>query len=171
MKTRSSGKVRGKIKGTRNLGKRLLLLSETFSICRLGRNAPIPEWALTGGFSSITRTAQELSVVCPHDQVPPGILKQDGWRALQVEGPLDFSLTGVLASLTVPLAKEGISIFAISTYNTDYLLVKEKELGEAIQSLREEGYEINKVGSRGGFETRPYGVRSKRKRLRTQSRS
>jgi hypothetical protein len=124
--------------------KKLLLLSETLCICRLERNAPIPEWALTGGFSSITRTGQELSVVCPQDQVPPGILKQEGWKALQVEGPLDFSLTGVLASLTAPLAREGISVFAISTYDTDYLLVKEAQLEGAIQRLREEGYEIEK---------------------------
>jgi hypothetical protein len=148
------------------LGKRLLLGSETFSICRLEKNAPIPEWAMTGGFSSITRTAQELSVVCPQDQVPPGIQQQGGWKALQVEGPLDFSLTGVLASLTAPLAREGISVLAISTYDTDYLLVKEEQLEGAMQALREEGYEI-KVHSRGGFQTRPYGARSKRKRIQT----
>ncbi len=133
--------MRGIRKGRRGW-KKLLLLSETLCICRLERNAPIPEWALTGGFSSITRTGQELSVVCPQDQVPPGILKQEGWKALQVEGPLDFSLTGVLASLTEPLAKEGISVFAISTYDTDYLLVKEKQMEGTIQRLREEGYEI-----------------------------
>jgi hypothetical protein len=124
--------------------KKLLLLSETLCICRLERNAPIPEWALTGGFSSITRTGQELSVVCLQDRVPLGIPKQEGWKALQVEGPLDFSLTGVLASLTAPLATEGISVFAISTYDTDYLLVKEEQLEGAIQALREEGYEIEK---------------------------
>ncbi len=165
MKTRSSGKVRGKRKGKRKLGKRLLLWSETFSICRLERNAPIPEWALTGGFSSITRTAEELSVVCPQNRVPPGIQKQDGWKALQVEGPLDFSLTGVLASLTDPLAKEGISVFAISTYDTDYLLVKEKQLEGAIQALRGEGCELKKVRSS------EFAVQSKRRRLRTKTRS
>ena len=150
----------------RKLKKKLLLLPETLSICRMERNALIPEWALTGGFYSITRTAEELSVVCPQDQVPQGIQKQDGWKALQVEGPLDFSLTGVLASLTEPLAKEGISVFAISTYDTDYLLVKEKQLEGAIQKLREEGYEINRIRSRGGFKTHPYGVRRKGTGLR-----
>ena len=126
--------------------KRILLLgSETLSICRLEKNAPIPEWALTGEFFSITRTAEELSVVCPQNQVPPGVQKQDGWKVLQVEGPLDFSLTGVLASLTGPLAKEGISVFAISTYETDYLLVKEEQLEGAIQALREEGYEVEEL--------------------------
>jgi hypothetical protein len=139
------------------LKKKLLLWSETFSICRLERNTPIPEWALTGGFSSITRTAEELSVVCPQNRVPPGIQKQDGWKALQVEGPLDFSLTGVLASLTDPLAKEGISVFAISTYDTDYLLVKEKQLEGAIQALRGEGYELKKVRSKRRWLQTPNG--------------
>ena len=145
--------------------KKLLLWSETFSICRLERNAPIPEWALAGGFSSITRTAEELSVVCPQNRVPPGIQKQDGWKALQVEGPLDFSLTGVLASLTEPLAKEGISVFAVSTYDTDYLLVKEKQIEGAIQALRGEGYKLKKVRSS------EFAVWSKRRRLRTKTRS
>jgi uncharacterized protein len=162
---RSSGKMRGIRKGRRRWKKKLLLLPETLCICRLERNAPIPEWALTGGFSSITRTAEELSVVCPQNRVPPGIQKQDGWKALQVEGPLDFSLTGVLASLTDPLAKEGISVFAVSTYDTDYLLVKEKQLEGAIQALRGEGYMLKKVRSS------EFAVRSKRRRLRTKTRS
>jgi hypothetical protein len=160
-----SGERRGIRRGMGKLKRKLLLGSETFSICRLERNAPIPEWALTGEFLSITRTTEELSVVCPQDQVPPGIQKQEGWKALQVKGPLDFSLTGVLASLTEPLAKEGISVFAISTYDTDYLLVKSEQLKKALRTLRGEGYAINKIRSGGGFETRPYGGRSKRKRL------
>jgi hypothetical protein len=131
----------------RKLKRKLRLLSETFSICRLERNAPIPEWALTGRFSSITRTAEELSVVCPQNQVPPGILKQEGWKALQVEGPLDFSLTGILASLTEPLAKEGISVFAISTYDTDYFLVKKELLERAIKILVKRGYQVQNRSS------------------------
>ena len=128
--------------------KRILLLgSETLSICRLEKNAPIPEWALTGEFFSITRTAEELSVVCPQNQVPPGVQKQDGWKVLQVEGPLDFSLTGVLASLTGPLAKEGISVFAISTYDTDYLLVKQELLEKAIDILTKREYQVRDYSS------------------------
>jgi hypothetical protein len=165
MKTIWSGKVQSIRNGRRKLKKKLLLWSETFSICRLERNAPIPGWALTGGFSSITRTAEELSVVCPQNRVPPGIQKQDGWKVLQVEGPLDFSLTGVLASLTEPLAKEGISVFAVSTYDTDYLLVKEKQIEGAIQALRGEGYKLKKVRSS------EFAVWSKRRRLRTKTRS
>ena len=131
----------------RKLKRILLLGSETLSICRLEKNAPIPEWALTGEFFSITRTAEELSVVCPQNQVPPGVQKQDGWKVLQVEGPLDFSLTGVLASLTEPLAKEGISVFAISTYETDYLLVKQELLEKAIDILTKREYQVRDYSS------------------------
>jgi hypothetical protein len=131
----------------RKLKRILLLGSETLSICRLEKNAPIPEWALTGEFFSITRTAEELSVVCPQNQVPPGVQKQDGWKVLQVEGPLDFSLTGVLASLTGPLAKEGISVFAISTYDTDYLLVKQELLEKAIDILTKREYQVRDYSS------------------------
>jgi len=131
----------------RKLKRILLLGSETLSICRLEKNAPIPEWALTGEFFSITRTAEELSVVCPQNQVPPGVQKQDGWKVLQVEGPLDFSLTGILASLTGPLAKEGISVFAISTYDTDYLLVKQELLEKAIEILTKREYQVRDYSS------------------------
>jgi hypothetical protein len=126
----------------RKVRRKLLLGPETLSICRLERKAPVPQWALAGEFFSITRTGEELSIVCPQEQVPSGIQKQDGWKALRVEGRLDFSLTGVLSSLTEPLARGGISIFAISTYDTDYLLVKDEQLKEAIRVLREEGFEV-----------------------------
>jgi uncharacterized protein len=126
-------------------GKRKLeLLPGTCAVCRLDKNAPVPDWGIRVPFSSITRTAEEISVVCPDARVPGGVKKEGGWRILKVEGPLDFSLTGVLASLTAPLAREGIALFALSTYDTDYLLVKEENLEKAIQALREEGYELKK---------------------------
>ena len=131
----------------KKLTRKLMVDPEILSICRLERNALIPEWALNDKFFSITRTAEELSVVCLQDQVPPGIQKQDGWKALQVEGPLDFSLTGVLASLTEPLAREGISVFAISTYDTDYLLVKKELLERAIKILVKRGYQVQNRSS------------------------
>ena len=120
-------------------------MAETYAVCRLDRNAPAPDWGTRGLFSSVTRTAEELSVVCPDAQVPGRVKREGGWRVLKVEGPLDFSLTGVLASLTAPLAREGISVFALSTYDTDYLLVKKEQLEKAIQALRGEGYEVKKV--------------------------
>ncbi len=94
---------------------------------------------MRGSFVSITRTAEELSIVCPQRQVPAEIEREEGWRGMKIKGPLDFSLTGVLASLSTPLAQEGISIFAISTYDTDYLLVKEKDLERAIGILVKKG--------------------------------
>ena len=121
---------------------KLTILPQIFSICRLGQDAPIPDWALSSGFFSITRTDEELSVVAPQAQVPEGVKRDPGWRCLKVEGPLDLSATGVLASLANPLAEEGISIFAVSTYDTDYLLVKQKDLEKAVTVLSENGHQI-----------------------------
>jgi uncharacterized protein len=120
--------------------RKLVLLPDTYAVCRLDRDAPVPEWGTGGPFSSITRTVEELSVVCLEAQVPGGVKKAGGWRTLMVEGPLDLSLTGVLASLTGPLAREGVSVFALSTYDTDYLLVQREQVKKAIEILGEEGY-------------------------------
>src|SRR6185437_6302828 len=104
----------------------------TFAVCRLGADATIPPWATAGSFFSITRTADELSVVCNQDAVPEGVVSERGWRCLRVAGTMPFSVIGVLASLTVPLAQAGISIFAVSTFDTDYLLVKQAESKRAV---------------------------------------
>lgn len=113
----------------------LSILPEKLGICHLGKNSEIPEWAKTLSFCSITRTRDELSIVCPQDKIPGGILAERNWRAFKVEGPLGFSLTGVVAGLASPLAKAKISIFYISTYETDYLLVEEKNLGQVKKIL------------------------------------
>jgi hypothetical protein len=118
----------------------LSLLPETFAVCRLPAEAPLPAWALAGPFFAITRTADELSIVCVQAQVPSGVTCQPGWRCLQVAGPLDFALTGVLASLAQPLAAAGVSIFALSTYDTDYLLVPEAQLDAAQAALHSAGH-------------------------------
>ncbi len=118
----------------------LSIIPETFAICRLGDGAAIPRWALRGSFVSVTRTADELSIVCPLGDVPKGVQCSRGWRCLRVEGPLDLSLTGVLASLTAPLARVGISVFAISTFDTDYLMVQEKHLEAALVALAAAGH-------------------------------
>ncbi len=102
---------------------------------------------MAGGFVSITRTSEELSIVCPQRQVPAKIRRQEGWRAMKVKGPLDFSLTGILSSLATPLAQEGVSVFAISTYDTDYLLVKEKDLERAIGVLVNRGHRVRRNSS------------------------
>ncbi len=118
------------------------ILPDILAICRLDKDAGIPDWAVASPFFSLTRSAEDLSVVCPQIQVPEGIQRDGGWRCLKVEGPLDLSATGVLASLTRPLAQEGISVFAISTYDTDYLLIKQKDLEKAVMVLAENGHQI-----------------------------
>ena len=118
----------------------LSCLSDILAICRLEADAPIPPWAVGGDFTSITRTADELSVVCGLRDVPAGIRCEKGYRCMKVEGPLDFALTGIISSLATVLAQEGIGIFPVSTYDTDYILVKEEQLGKAVQALSQAGH-------------------------------
>jgi hypothetical protein len=118
----------------------LSLLSETFAMCRLGPDADIPAWALDGDFFSVTRTQEELSVVCPQEKIPEKTLCEKGFRCFKVGGPLDFSLTGILSSLTIPLSQAGISVLAISTFDTDYLLVKEAHVDRAVRQLSQAGH-------------------------------
>jgi hypothetical protein len=102
-----------------------------------------PLWALgAAGFSSITRTADEWSVVCSETAVPPDVRAERGWRIFQVAGPLDFSLVGILASLVVPLAEAGVSIFALSTYETDFLMVRSRDHLAAIRALETAGHRV-----------------------------
>ncbi len=122
---------------------RLSLLEESLAVCRLAPDSEVPPWATAGELFSVTRTPEELSVVCPEARVPPDTTCERGWRALMVEGTLDFSLVGVLSSLAAPLAENGVSIFAISTYRTDYLLVKEETLDLAVAALRGRGHEVS----------------------------
>ncbi len=119
----------------------LSVLPEPLAICRLEREASVPDWT-TGGFVSITRTRDELSIVCDERAVPSGVKTDRGWRALKIEGPLDLALTGVLASIAVPLAEAQINIFAISTFDTDYVLVKADRVAEAIGVLRNAGHVV-----------------------------
>jgi len=108
-----------------------------FAVCRLDANTPVPMELLKPAheFLSITRTADELSIVCPESLAPAGAKIERGWRALRVQGPLDFSLTGIIASLTAPLAAAKISVFAVATFDTDYILVREADLERAIAAL------------------------------------
>jgi aminoglycoside 6'-N-acetyltransferase I len=121
---------------------KLLVVDGAFAICRLGADAPIPPWATASQFFSITRTADELSIVGQQDAVPEGILCERDWRCLRVAGMTPFSVVGVLAWLTAPLAEAGISVFAISTFDTNYLLVKEKALTAALDALRRQGHAL-----------------------------
>ncbi len=114
----------------------LSVLPEVFGICHLAKNSPIPDWMRKPlGFSSITRTDDELSIVCSETKIPAGVLAEKGWQAFKVKGPLDLSLTGIVASLATPLAKAKISIFYVSTYETDFLFVEEKNFSKAKKIL------------------------------------
>lgn len=111
---------------------RLRLLSDQLAICRLPPDAELPPWLVwKGGLVSVTRSSQELSIVCAETVAPSDVTAQRGWRAFEVAGPLDFALIGILAGLAVPLSEAGISIFALSTYDTDYVLVRATDLQKA----------------------------------------
>lgn len=118
------------------------LLDETLAICRADPAAPIPLWATAGAFWTISRTSDELSIVCSQEHVPADIQSIGDWRCFKVEGPLDFALTGILAALATALANAGISIFALSTYDTDYLLVKQEQVERAADALRSLGHHV-----------------------------
>ena len=119
----------------------LTLLPGEYAICRLDAAAPVPAWAAGGEFVSVTRTREELSVVCMAARVPAGVAADSGWRCVKVEGPFDLtSATGVLASIASPLAAAGISIFALATYDTDYVLVHAANLERARAALGTAGH-------------------------------
>ncbi len=111
-------------------------------MCRLEPESAIPEWATCGSVFSITRTPAELSIVCSQADVPGDVKVERDWRCLKIQGPLDFGLTGILASVANPLASAGISIFALSIFDTDYLLVKDRDLGRAVEVLEGAGHEV-----------------------------
>ena len=120
----------------------LTILAETFAVSKLDKGAPIPGWASSGGWWSITRTDDELSVVCPEPLLPADVISNRGWKCIKVAGPLDFALTGVLASLLKPLAEASISVFSVSTFDTDYLLVKTESLAATARLLSLAGHRI-----------------------------
>jgi hypothetical protein len=122
----------------------LTLFPERFAISRLAADAPIPGWATQGPFFSVTRTGDELSVVTELSRVPLGVHSQPGWRVLKVHGPFVLSEIGVLASLAAPLSEAKISLFAVSTFDTDYLLVASETLSAAIAALERAGHTIHR---------------------------
>jgi hypothetical protein len=114
-----------------------------FTICRLPRESPLPPWAWSGPFTSVTRTADELSIVCLAENLPKGVgAAKNHWICFKLEGPFSFSEVGILASVISPLAENGVPIFAVSTYDTDYVLVSEEYAGVMLQALRDAGHEF-----------------------------
>ena len=128
--------------GTVQTSSRLFVWNEHLAVCRLSPDREIPAWSTTAEFFSITRAPGEISIVCPEYHVPAETTCERGWIAIGLEGPLDFSLVGVLAKITKPLAEAGVSVCTISTYETDYVLVKHEQLELATIALRGCGYEI-----------------------------
>jgi hypothetical protein len=122
---------------------KLTILSDTFAVCRLSPSADIPQWALQNRtLLSITYTSDELSLVCSQLLVPCSVQYEGSWRAIKVQGPLDFSLTGILVALAAPLAAASIPIFALSTFDTDYLLLQESYLIQAQTTLEQHGHQF-----------------------------
>lgn len=121
----------------------LEVLDPTLAICRLAADAHVPEWANgPGPFLTLSRTSDELSIVVPQDRVPAGVRCERDYRSLKVRGPLPLNLVGILASIATPLAEAGLSIFAVSTYDTDFILVKAAVLDSAVGVLRRAGHDV-----------------------------
>ena len=123
----------------------LAVLPDALAVCRLPAGTDTPAWLDGESFASVTRTPEETSVVCRAEVVPQGVRAELGWRALRVAGPLDFALTGVLLSLLGPLAAAGVSVFALSTFDTDYVLVQEAVLDDAVVALGAVGHRIARL--------------------------
>jgi len=136
------------------VGKRLELfvLPGQMAVCRLDPKEPFPLWARSSVLSSITRTQTETTVVCPEEDLPVGVTCNKSWRCLRIGGVLGFSETGILSSLTGALAGEGIPMYALSTYSTDLILIKEEDLSQAVLVLARCGH---KVFSENGQEWLP----------------
>lgn len=122
----------------------LRLLPGPLAVCRLDAEAPPPPW-VAGAVTSVTRTPDELSVVCAEEAVPADVRAERGFLCLSVVGPLDFSATGILASLAGPLADAGVSVFVLSTFDTDLLLVRQTLLSKTVAVLRAAGHRITGI--------------------------
>lgn len=132
--------------------RRFSVVPGRWSIVRLAPEETIPSWSLAPSeLVSITRTSEELSIVCPESRVPAGHREEPGWAAIRLDGPFAFGETGVLASFASPLTTAGVSIFAVSTFDTDYVLVKASRLGAACHALVAAGHEL--IGEGGSGET------------------
>ena len=120
----------------------LTLLDDRYAVCRLDPGTPPPQWAMQGEFWSLTQTHDELSIVCSEKYLPSDVRGASGWRAFRFEGPLDFGLFGIIASVAEPLANAGVGIFPIATHETDYMLVKEEQLDTAVRALTAYGHAV-----------------------------
>lgn len=118
------------------------LLNDKFAVCRLNKDESTPQWAYSSDFYSISKTSDELSIVCKQSDVPTDVTCEKEWRVLKILGPLDFSLIGILSKISRILADESIGIFVVSTFDTDYILVKNTNINKAVRALANENYKI-----------------------------
>jgi len=121
----------------------LILHPELLAICKLPPSAPWPGWLPQTGFVSVTRATDELSIVCPVDCLPTGQEADRDWQAMEIEGPLDLSLVGILATLAGQLAAANLCVFVISTHDTDYILFKQDSRDRVLETLNRGGHHIS----------------------------
>lgn len=122
---------------------KFLWLKGPYAIVRLAGGAAIPEWAAKGDFTSITRTADEVSIVCRLENLPGEIHSSARWQCFKLEGPFPLSQTGILLSFLEPLSGVGIPIFAISTFDTDYVLIPEEFADVALDAVQRAGHRLS----------------------------
>ncbi len=113
-----------------------------YGVCRLSPTEPVPEWSLQGEFFSVTRTAEEISIVCAETHIPSTALCERNWWMFKIAGILDFALVGIVAGISAALTSAQLGIFVLSTYNTDYILVKQADFPAAVAALRAAGHEV-----------------------------
>jgi uncharacterized protein len=130
-------------KGQRHMGQQLSFLEETFAICRLNPTSPLADWMTGEEFTSITRTKNELSVMCPQKNVPAGVESGKGFRCIKIEGSTELTSTGILSSVATPLAAAEISLFAVATYDTDYILINVSDVERATKILLQHGHSFS----------------------------
>jgi len=119
---------------------RFRVVEGRYAVCRLAPDEAVPAWAFSGRLWSITRTPEEISIICAEDAVPASVRHEGGWAALMLEGPFAFGLTGILASALVPLAGAEVPIFALSTFDTDWILLPVAMLEQAVEALKAAGH-------------------------------
>ncbi len=120
----------------------LIVMEGLFGVCRLTATDEMPAWGFLGEFFSVTRTADEISIVCAEQNIPDGILCEKNWRMIKIQGILDFNLVGIVAGVSTVLAGANVALYVLSTYNTDYILVKQHALDKAVEALKSVGYNI-----------------------------
>jgi uncharacterized protein len=121
----------------------LTIEAETFAICRLAPSTPPPAWALSAPYFSMTRTSEELSIVVAEERVPPDVVASRGWRMIRFAGPMPLDQTGILSSVTSPLAAARVSVFAVATYDTDYVLIPADQRTPATAALEAAGHKVS----------------------------